>query len=89
MTPFKPADLAARDRIRTDLSRNLCVEAGAGTGKTTVLVSRIVEVLRTWPCRCRPNRCDHVHRGGSGRDRGSSTPGTRERSRGRSPMRMS
>jgi ATP-dependent exoDNAse (exonuclease V) beta subunit len=43
---FAPADQAVRDRIRTDLDSNLCVEAGAGTGKTTVLVSRIVEVLR-------------------------------------------
>ena len=25
----------------------MCVEAGAGTGKTTVLVERIVEILRT------------------------------------------
>jgi ATP-dependent helicase/nuclease subunit A len=43
---FVPADRVVRDRIRTDLDSNLCVEAGAGTGKTTVLVSRIVEVLR-------------------------------------------
>ena len=40
-------DAAARERIRTDLTANLCVEAGAGTGKTTVLVSRLVEILRT------------------------------------------
>ncbi|HKG16935.1 MAG TPA: UvrD-helicase domain-containing protein, partial [Solirubrobacteraceae bacterium] len=41
------ADDPARDRIRSDLDVNLCVEAGAGTGKTTVLVSRIVALLRT------------------------------------------
>lgn len=40
-------DQAERDRVRTQLAVNLCVEAGAGTGKTTVLVDRIVEVLRT------------------------------------------
>src|SRR5207247_2252277 len=28
-----------------DLASNLCVEAGAGTGKTTVLVDRIVAIL--------------------------------------------
>jgi ATP-dependent helicase/nuclease subunit A len=44
---FVPEDQAQRDRIRYDLDSNLCVEAGAGTGKTTVLVSRIVELLRS------------------------------------------
>ncbi|WP_354699040.1 DNA helicase [Paraconexibacter sp. AEG42_29] len=42
-----PVDQAARDQIVTRLDRNACVEAGAGTGKTTVLVDRIVELLRT------------------------------------------
>ncbi len=42
-----PIDEDIRQRIKTDLMSNLCVEAGAGTGKTTVLVSRIVEILRT------------------------------------------
>jgi ATP-dependent helicase/nuclease subunit A len=44
---FQPVDQAERDRIRTDLVSNLCVEAGAGTGKTTVLVERVAEALRT------------------------------------------
>src|SRR5438093_12986424 len=43
---FVPADAAARERIESDLESNLCVEAGAGTGKTTVLVDRIVQILR-------------------------------------------
>jgi ATP-dependent helicase/nuclease subunit A len=47
VTAFTPIDQAERDRIRGDLTANLCVEAGAGTGKTTVLVDRIAEVLRT------------------------------------------
>ena len=47
MTTFVPVDRAARDRIRADLDANLCVEAGAGTGKTSVLVDRVVELLRT------------------------------------------
>jgi ATP-dependent helicase/nuclease subunit A len=46
MSMFTPADAEQRERIRTDLDANLCVEAGAGTGKTTVLVSRVVEILR-------------------------------------------
>ena len=38
-------DAAARERIRAALDESLFVEAAAGTGKTTVLVSRIVNVL--------------------------------------------
>jgi ATP-dependent helicase/nuclease subunit A len=38
-------DQVARDRIATDLDANLCVEAAAGTGKTTVLVERVVNLL--------------------------------------------
>ena len=45
MTELLDAD--ARERIRTSLDESLLVEAGAGTGKTTVLVARLVEVLRT------------------------------------------
>jgi ATP-dependent helicase/nuclease subunit A len=40
------SDEEARQRIRTSLDESLIVEASAGTGKTTVLVERIVEVLR-------------------------------------------
>ncbi|TMA29802.1 MAG: ATP-dependent deoxyribonuclease subunit A [Deltaproteobacteria bacterium] len=40
-------DAAARQRIRTDLAANLIVEAAAGTGKTTELVSRIVALVRS------------------------------------------
>jgi ATP-dependent helicase/nuclease subunit A len=38
-------DTAARQRIRTSLDESLLVEASAGTGKTTELVARIVNVL--------------------------------------------
>nr|MBA2282609.1 UvrD-helicase domain-containing protein [Acidimicrobiia bacterium] len=37
----------ARDAIENDLDRNLFVEAGAGTGKTTALVRRIVRLFAT------------------------------------------
>ena len=40
-------DQAARDRIVGELQSNLAVEAGAGTGKTTVLVERVTNVLAT------------------------------------------
>lgn len=39
------ADQAARDTIETVFDRNLVVEAAAGTGKTTMLVKRIVSLL--------------------------------------------
>ena len=38
-------DQAARDRIGTDLGTTLFVEAGAGTGKTSALVHRIVALV--------------------------------------------
>lgn len=42
-----PQDQAARDRIRTDLHTNMLIEAGAGSGKTTSLVERMLEHVRT------------------------------------------
>ncbi|HYM15240.1 MAG TPA: UvrD-helicase domain-containing protein [Dehalococcoidia bacterium] len=47
MSAFTPADQAIRDAIRDRVDVNMCVEAGAGTGKTSVLVERIVQILRT------------------------------------------
>jgi len=43
-------DQAARDRIRFDLDTTLLVEAAAGTGKTTSLVGRMVELIATGRC---------------------------------------
>jgi ATP-dependent helicase/nuclease subunit A len=40
------ADEAQREIARNDLDRSLAVEAGAGTGKTTLLVDRILSLLR-------------------------------------------
>ncbi|HEY1733564.1 MAG TPA: UvrD-helicase domain-containing protein, partial [Acidimicrobiales bacterium] len=40
-------DSAARRAIAGDLSSTLFVEAGAGSGKTTQLVARILEILLT------------------------------------------
>ena len=40
-------DAAQRERIRTSLDESLLVEAAAGTGKTSELVTRIVNVLAT------------------------------------------
>ena len=39
-------DEAARHEVRTNLGDTLFVEAGAGTGKTTVLVDRIVNLVK-------------------------------------------
>jgi ATP-dependent exoDNAse (exonuclease V) beta subunit len=38
-------DQAARERIRTDLGTTLFVEAGAGSGKTTALVGRVLALV--------------------------------------------
>jgi ATP-dependent helicase/nuclease subunit A len=46
MSGFSPVDQAVRDRITGDLDANLSVEAGAGTGKTTVLIDRVAAILR-------------------------------------------
>jgi ATP-dependent exoDNAse (exonuclease V) beta subunit len=43
-------DQTARDRIRFDLDTTLLVEAAAGTGKTTSLVGRMVELIATGRC---------------------------------------
>jgi ATP-dependent helicase/nuclease subunit A len=45
-----PPDKRFRDRISSELDRTLLVEAGAGTGKTTCLVSRMVALLREGKC---------------------------------------
>ncbi len=42
-----PPDEAERQRIRTDLDATLFVEAGAGAGKTSSLVARIVNLVRS------------------------------------------
>ena len=47
MTEPELVDAAARERIRSSLDESLLVEAAAGTGKTSELVTRIVNVLAT------------------------------------------
>ncbi len=46
MSTAPVGDQTARTRIAEDLDANLMVVAGAGTGKTTALVGRIVELVR-------------------------------------------
>jgi ATP-dependent exoDNAse (exonuclease V) beta subunit len=43
----KLPDTSARVRIREDLEANLIVEAGAGSGKTTELIGRMVALVST------------------------------------------
>lgn len=45
-SPWGLGDASARARIERDLDRGLVVIAGAGTGKTTALVSRMVDLVR-------------------------------------------
>ncbi|HEX7048921.1 MAG TPA: UvrD-helicase domain-containing protein [Longimicrobiales bacterium] len=47
MPDWTPPDQANRDRIANDLDANLLVEAGAGSGKTTAMVGRMVALVRT------------------------------------------
>lgn len=44
-------DQSARERIRTDLETTLLVEAGAGSGKTTSLVGRMLSLIETGAAR--------------------------------------
>lgn len=44
-TTVVPPDQAARQRIASDLESTLFVEAGAGSGKTTALVGRVVALI--------------------------------------------
>jgi ATP-dependent helicase/nuclease subunit A len=44
---IQPADHVQRERIRTSQRETLFVEAGAGTGKTTSLVARVVHMVAT------------------------------------------
>jgi len=47
VTDKKPADYAARQAIRTRLDVTMLVEAAAGTGKTTSLVARMVNLVNS------------------------------------------
>lgn len=50
--PTPPApDQAQRDQILSRLDANILIEAAAGTGKTTILVGRMIELLAAGVCR--------------------------------------
>ncbi len=44
---FVPVDSQARDRARSALDVSMLLEAGAGTGKTSVLIDRVFNILKT------------------------------------------
>ncbi len=44
---FRPVDHEARERARRDFTTSFVIEAGAGTGKTTLLVDRVEWLVRT------------------------------------------
>ncbi len=45
--PRLPEDQRVRDTVKGTLDRSYLLEASAGTGKTTVLVDRVLEILKT------------------------------------------
>jgi ATP-dependent helicase/nuclease subunit A len=47
MAEWIPPDQTERERIARALETNLLVEAGAGSGKTTAMVGRMIELIRT------------------------------------------
>jgi ATP-dependent exoDNAse (exonuclease V) beta subunit len=51
VSAFRPVDEDARERARRDHATSLVVEAGAGTGKTTLLVDRIEAIVRSGAAR--------------------------------------
>jgi ATP-dependent helicase/nuclease subunit A len=48
-----PPDQGERDKITSELDANLLVEAAAGTGKTTCLINRMLELLAAGKCSAR------------------------------------
>jgi ATP-dependent exoDNAse (exonuclease V) beta subunit len=49
----RPPDQDARDRITADLDATLFVSAGAGSGKTSALVGRVLALVRSGRCELR------------------------------------
>jgi len=45
-------DHVVRERVEKDLDTSFCIEAGAGTGKTTILVSRYLSIIEKGLARC-------------------------------------
>ena len=64
--------------IRDGLDDTVIVEAAAGTGKTTELVARILNVLAARPRADRADRRRHLHRKGGGRAEAAHPQGARE-----------
>ncbi|MGH7821485.1 MAG: UvrD-helicase domain-containing protein [Candidatus Binatia bacterium] len=46
-----PSDRASRDAAIRERGRNVLIDAGAGTGKTTTLVARMVDADQLEPVR--------------------------------------
>ncbi len=81
-----PVDDEARERVRSDLDATLVVVAGAGTGKTTALVGRIVELVRTGRASLRDIAAITFTEAAAAELR-RARPGEDRRGRGREPRR--
>ena len=79
----QPSDQPRRDRIQQGLDENLFVEAGAGTGKTTALVGRIVTLIASGAAEMAGLAAITFTRGRRRGTAGSGAPGPRECFRGR------
>jgi len=51
VTDERPVDHDARNRVRVELGTSFVLEAGAGTGKTTLLIERIVGLVKSGEAR--------------------------------------
>ena len=55
-------ELNQAQQAALDLSSNIALTAAAGSGKTTVLIERFLEILRNNGYKTRRGGCDHLHR---------------------------
>ena len=82
MLSTNSADEATRIAIRSELDSNIFVAAGAGTGKTTSLVSRILALIESGVGIDRILRVQCIMRFGQGGDMGANEAIASHRIRG-------
>ena len=60
-------DNNVRERIRNELNVNMLVEAGAGSGKTTSMVSRMVSLVASGKCKVEKYSGHYIYKKSSAR----------------------